>query len=294
MQIWSAVPTPLDDALHLDERSLDRMIEASIADGVDGLFIAGTCGEGPWLPDAERRLLFRASVRIAAGRIKLAAQVTDNSAERVRQNIEQVADCGVDLAIVAAPPVFLNATPDRIVRHFNRACDDSPLPIGIYDLGTHRPTQIPLERMGEVYGHPRVALVKDSSGDGSRMAGAVESRRLNPKLSLLGGDEFRFLEYADAGYDGVMFGGAVVTARVLREIGGLLKEDRREEAEALDAATRERLLGIYGGPSIACWLTGLKYWMVHQGLFSSVSSFLEYPLNDECRSFIERDALACL
>jgi dihydrodipicolinate synthase/N-acetylneuraminate lyase len=290
-QIWSAVPTPLDEQLHPDESALELMIEASIQDGVNGLFLAGTCGEGPWLPDADRLALIRSAVRIAAGRVTLAVQVTDNSAERVRENILRAADAGAGVAIVAAPPVFLNATAARIVRHFNRCADNSPIPVGIYDLGEHRPIRIPLEHVLDIYAHPQVGLVKDSSGQSARMAAAVEARRSHPKLCLLGGDEFRFLEYADAGYDGVMFGGAVVTARALREIATLLSRGKRREAESLDAATRDRLLGIYGGTSIACWLTGLKYWMVRRGLFSACHSFLEYPLHEDCRNFIERDVV---
>ena len=288
-QIWSAVPTPLTDAFHPDESALERMIKASIQDGVHGLFVAGTCGEGPWLPDADRQKLIQAAVKIAAKRITIAVQVTDNSAERVRENIQRAAECGADLAVIAPPPVFLNATPARVVRHFNRSCDGSPLPVGIYDLGEHRPIRIPIEHLSEVYGHPRVALVKDSSGDPARMSAAVGLRNSVRHLKLLGGDEFKLLAYADAGYDGVMFGGAVVTARALREIMTLLATGRREEAEALDLQTRERLLGIYGGPSIACWLSGLKYWMLRSGLFNTIHSFLEYPLEEACKHFVDKD-----
>lgn len=54
VQMWSAVPTPLSSDLKVDESSVVRMVEAAIDDGVQGLFLAGTCGEGPWLPDRER------------------------------------------------------------------------------------------------------------------------------------------------------------------------------------------------------------------------------------------------
>ena len=50
------------------------------------------------------------------------------------------------------------------------------------------------------------------------------------------------------------------------------------------------LFGLYGGEAIACWLTGLKYYMVRRGLFSTTTSFLGYPLTDECRAYIERFA----
>ena len=53
---------------------------------------------------------------------------------------------------------------------------------------------------------------------------------------------------------------------------------------------KRKLFGIYGGESIACWLTGLKYYMVRAGLFATSVSYLDYPLTDECRAFVERCA----
>ena len=50
------------------------------------------------------------------------------------------------------------------------------------------------------------------------------------------------------------------------------------------------LHGVYGGAGLTCWLTGLKYFLVRQGTFSGAHSFLEYPLTDECREFVERAA----
>ena len=62
---------------------------------------------------------------------------------------------------------------------------------------------------------------------------------------------------------------------------------RWDEARRVDAGMKQILYGIYGGERIACWLTGLKHYMVCRGLFSSSASYLQYPLTNECRAFIE-------
>jgi len=46
-QIWSATPTPFTMDREVDRESLGRMVEHHVRLGVDGLFLAGTCGEGP-------------------------------------------------------------------------------------------------------------------------------------------------------------------------------------------------------------------------------------------------------
>lgn len=286
---WSAVPTPLTPHFTVDVSSVEKMVEASIADGITGLFLAGTCGEGPWLPNRERIQLVKAAAQAAGGRIRIAAQVSDNSVPRILDNMQDMAAAGAEVAIVAAPAVMFNPTPDRIAAHFEEAISASPLPVGVYDLGGRRPFAIPADRLKHIYSLPNVQLVKDSSADRDRRAIALAARAENPALQLFNGDEFLCLEYLEAGYDGCMFGGAVAVAREMRTIAGLFAAGRIEEARVADEQMRTRLYGIYGGTAIACWLTGLKYYMVRRGLFASTTSFLGYPLSAECRAFIERD-----
>ena len=286
--IWSAVPTPLTADLKVDVASVERMVAAAVAEGVEGLFVAGTCGEGPWLPDRERVRLMTEAVRAAAGRLKIAAQVSDNSVPRILDNAAVAADCGVDFAIIAPPATLLNATPDRITALFAEAATKCPLPVGIYDLGRHRPIMIPADRLKELYLLPQVRLVKDSSGMPERRAIALAARAEKPSLRLFNGDEFRCLEYLEAGYDSLLFGGAVAVTPQLRRIGELFRAGRLDEARAAEAAMTQVLFGIYGGEKIACWLTGLKHYMVRRGLFSTSASFLGYPLTDDCRATIER------
>jgi 4-hydroxy-tetrahydrodipicolinate synthase len=289
---WSAVPTPLTPHLTVDVSSVEKMVEAAIADGMAGLFVAGTCGEGPWLPNRERIRLVKAAAQAARGRLRIAAQVSDNSVLRIVDNMQDMAAAGADCAIIAAPAVMFNATPERIAALFEEAIAASPLPVGVYDLGGRRPFAIPAERLKSIYALPKVQLVKDSSGDRDRRAIALTARAENPALQLLNGDEFLCLEYLEAGYDGCMFGGAVAVAPEMRRIAELFAAGRLDEARAVDEQMQTRLYGIYGGKSIACWLTGLKYYMVRRGLFASTASYLGYPLSEECRAFIERDTAA--
>ncbi len=286
-KIWSAVPTPLNSDLTVDGDAVTRMVNAAIQDGIHGLFLAGTCGEGPWLPDRERRHLIEFAANAARGRLKIAAQVSDNSTPRILENIYSAAGAGADYAIIAAPALFMNATPARIAALFADTVNASPLPVGIYDLGSHRPITIPTERLSELYRLPNVHLVKDSSGSPERRAIALAAKEERSGLLLLNGDEFRCLDYLQAGYDGCMFGGAAAVAPQIHRIIQLFHRGQFSEAAAVDAEMKRQLYGIYGGEKIACWLTGLKYYMVQRGLFTSTASFLGYPLTDECRTFIE-------
>jgi dihydrodipicolinate synthase/N-acetylneuraminate lyase len=287
VKLWSAVPTPLTPDFKVDGPSVEKMIRQAVADGMQGVFLAGTCGEGPWLPDRERRRLIQLAVAAAAGRTKIAAQVSDNSVPRILDNVALAAEAGADYGIIAAPATMLNATPERIAGLFEEAATASPLPVGIYDLGPHRPVMIPEDRLKALYLLANVHFVKDSSGAPGRRSQALAARREKPTLDLFNGDEFRCFEYLEAGYNGCMFGGAVAVAPQMARIAVLFEAGRRDEARALDAEMRSTLFGIYGGEKIACWLSGLKHYMVRRGIFSFDTSFLGYPLTDECRRFIQ-------
>jgi 4-hydroxy-tetrahydrodipicolinate synthase len=288
VQFWSAIPTPLAASLEVDLPSLEKTVHAAVDDGMNGLFVGGTCGEGPWLPARERHRLVQGAVKAAGGRLKIAAQVSDNSVPRILDNIREAALAGADYVIIAPPATMMNPTPDRITAFYEEAVAKSLLPVGIYDLGARRNFPIPLERLKQIYLLPNVRLVKDSSAAPERRAVALEARHQRPELQLFNGDEFLCLEYLEAGYDGFMFGGAVAVAAQMQRIAAAFQAGRVAEARAVNQEMRAALYGIYGGESISCWLTGLKYYMVRKGLFASTASYLGYPLTDACRAFIEQ------
>jgi 4-hydroxy-tetrahydrodipicolinate synthase len=292
VKLWSALPTPLTDDYKVDESAVVRLINDAIGSGMSGVFLAGTCGEGPWLQDAERSRLIETAAATAAGRLSIAAQVSDNSVPRILDNIKLVTRAGADVAIVAAPTTFMNPTPERVVALFRETAANSNLPVGIYDLGKHRAIMIPEEYLLETYMLPNVSLVKDSSGSPARRAIALEALTQKPDLQLFNGDEFKCLEYLENGYQGCMFGGAVAVPAELRQIASLFTSRNIEEARRVESAMQRVLYGIYGGIKIECWLTGLKYHLVRRGLFNSTSSFLGYPLTDSCRTCIEEDVAA--
>src|SRR5690606_34495311 len=128
--VWSAAPTPFDEKMRLDEKSLARLTEHHLRLGNEGVFLAGTCGEGPWMPTTIRRQLVKSTRDIAAGRLGIAVQVTDNSAARILENIAEAREDGADVAIIAPPYFLINATPQNIESLYMEAVEKSTLPVG--------------------------------------------------------------------------------------------------------------------------------------------------------------------
>ena len=155
-KIWSATPTPLTNDLRIDIPSIHRMVEHHLRIGCNGLFLAGTCGEGPWISRKALTSLIAEAVNASAGRLLVSVQVSDNSSVRILENIEVAAKNGADIAIIAPPLFLMNATQRRLVQHYAEVSRYSPLPLGVYDRGENTPVYIPTELLREIYGLEQV------------------------------------------------------------------------------------------------------------------------------------------
>lgn len=264
------------------------MVEWHVAHRVTGLMVLGTCGEGPWLPDEHRRQLIQEASRIAAGRIAIAAQVSDNSAARVLEQTERAALAGADYAVVAQPYFALKARAPDLPRFYREIAEHSSLPLGFYDRGASASVPVPSEALSDIVSHPKVKFVKDSSGDPARAQAYLAVRARRSDLTLMSGNEFKVIEYLTLGYDGFMLGGAVISSRYVRAITAAFLAGDLPAARAADQTQQAMLRTVYGGPAIPCWLAGLKYLLVRLGVFSSTANHLGYELNPECRLEIDR------
>jgi dihydrodipicolinate synthase/N-acetylneuraminate lyase len=281
--VWSATPTPLTEARTLDVSSVSRLVEHHVKMGVTGLMLAGTCGEGPWLRDADRDAMIRASVEAARDRLRIAAQVTDNSAIRTLANIEQAAALGVEIAVVAQPYFLLNATADRQLAFYRDVARSSALPVGFYDRGKASPYMMPETHLAELLVEPNIAMVKDSSQLPAHRDVFLAARARRPELILLDGDEFDCVSYLQAGYDGLLLGGGIFNAGLALRILRAVRAGNAVEAARVQARMTDLMLRVYGGPKIECWMTGLKELLVQMGIFSTRANLLDYPLTESCR-----------
>lgn len=284
--VWSATPTPLTPARRLDAAAVPRVVEHHLQLGVSGVMLAGTCGEGPWLRAEDKEALTRGVVAASAGRLRVALQVTDNSAVRVLANIEQAAKWGAEVAVVDAPWFFLNGTPARKLAHYREIIRASALPVGFYDRGKHSPNALPEEHLAELLVEPNLVMVKDSSQTESRRDIYVAAMKTRPGLVVLDGDEFNCVSYIKAGYSGLLLGGGIFNGAIARQLIAATRAGNLAEAERLQARMNDLMLRVYGGPKIECWLTGLKELLVQMKIFGTNVNTLDYPLMDSCREQI--------
>ncbi|NLL84051.1 MAG: dihydrodipicolinate synthase family protein [Lentisphaerae bacterium] len=291
--IWSATPTPFLDSGALDLASLERVVEHHVKMGVSGLFLGGTCGEGPFMPDSQRLELVRETKRLAAGRLQLALQVSDTSAARVVENIHAAEGAGADYVVVAPPWISRFCNSNFARRYFSEAIEAARLPVGLYVLAQPPETGIDMSLWCEFAAHPKVKILKDSSCNDEYAAAFVELRQKRDDLLLLTGFEFDVVKTLNMGYDGGLLGTAIIISGLMHKL--------LEALESGDTATavqwQERANGLMYdifGRDIGLWMGGLKHALRLMGLFSTEFMHLGYKLTDAERSRIaaalEREA----
>lgn len=286
-QIWSATPTPLTQEGRIDVPSISRMINHHLRLGVNGIMLCGSCGEGPWLSNRERETLIKESVATAAGRIPIAVQITDNSAERMLEFSEQCADWKVDRVVVAQPYLIANKSPRHVFEIIRDTIRHASLPAGLYDRGLANHNPLEAEFIPELLEEKNLTIIKDSSVNAEKQAIYLDAVKHRPEIMLFSGGEFDLPTYINAGYRGVLLGGAIFNAALARQIIEALEKGDQEAAKKLQERMNELMWIIYGGKKITCWLSGLKHLLIRMNVFSTIKNIPRYTLTDICRDEID-------
>lgn len=117
--VITAMVTPLDQNLNLDQGALERLVEHLVAGGVHGIFILGTTGEAPNLPYDVRFALIEQACKLAGNRVPVIVGITDTSHRDAIRMAAKSYECGA-LAVVAAPPYYFQVSQSDLVQYFKR------------------------------------------------------------------------------------------------------------------------------------------------------------------------------
>ncbi|SHI41629.1 dihydrodipicolinate synthase [Shimia gijangensis] len=162
-----ALVTPFTNG-ELDLETLKKLVEWHIGEGSNGFVPVGTTGESPTLTHTEHDAVVETVVKTAAGRVPVIAGAgSNNTLESIR--LAQAAEkAGAD-AVLVVTPYYNKPTQRGLIAHFTAIHDCCNLPIIIYNIPGRSVVDMSPETMGELAKLPRIAGVKDATGDLSRV-----------------------------------------------------------------------------------------------------------------------------
>jgi len=101
--ILTAMVTPFDADLAVDHGKLAELAEHLVANGSDGLVVAGTTGESPTLTDGEKAAMFRTVVEAVGDGVSVVAGTGSNDTAHSVALTRTAEKCGVDAVLVVTP-----------------------------------------------------------------------------------------------------------------------------------------------------------------------------------------------
>lgn len=130
-----AVFTPMGPDGELDLEAVGPIADRLVAEGVSGLYICGSTGEGPLLSREERMATVEAYIEAVAGRVHTVVQVGQHSIPEARLLAEHAQAHGAD-AISSIPPAYFKPSSlEALVRSMAEIAAAAPeLPFYYYHI----------------------------------------------------------------------------------------------------------------------------------------------------------------
>lgn len=162
-------PFDADEALDLD--GAQKLAKYLVANGNDGVVVAGTTGESPTISYDEQRELIQA-VREAIPDHSLVAGAGSNDTRTAIKNTEMATAAGAD-GILAVAPYYNKPSQAGLLEHFRVSAEATDLPVMIYDVPGRTSRKIETATIIKLTEVPNIVALKDASADPSETAKVV-------------------------------------------------------------------------------------------------------------------------
>ncbi len=213
--VLTAMVTPFDGDGKLDLAAAQDLAKYLVANGNDGVVVAGTTGESATISYEEQRDLFVA-IREAIPDHSLVAGAGSNATAVAVKNTKTATEVGAD-AILAVAPYYNRPSQEGLYRHFVASAQATELPVMVYDVPGRTGRKIEtatLLRLAEV---DNIVALKDASGDPAETASFLA--QVDPSFEVYSGDDGLTLPLLSVGAVGVV---GVVTHYAGREMASMI------------------------------------------------------------------------
>jgi 4-hydroxy-tetrahydrodipicolinate synthase len=194
-----ALPTPFDEQNRIDVDGFRRLCELQIKSGATALVVSGTTGEAPNLDRQEHASLIDIAVDVARDRVPVIAGAGSNATEHAIDLTKDAEAHGAD-AILSVVPYYNRPTQTGLYAHFEAIARSTRLPIILYDVPCRTGCALANETIARLAKLPRIAGLKDASGDIARPASLRPL--VGPDFRLFSGDDTTALGFIANGGDG--------------------------------------------------------------------------------------------
>ena len=164
----TAIITPFTET-GIDWDAFGRLIDFQLAEGINGIVVAGTTGEGSTLTDREHEDAVAFCVKRVAGKVPVIAGTGSNNTEHAIERTKTACRAGADAVLLVTP--YYNKTTQRgLIANFSAIADASDVPCILYNVPSRTGLNMLPETLQVLAKHEKIAAVKEACGNLSQVA----------------------------------------------------------------------------------------------------------------------------
>ncbi len=162
--ILTAMVTPFDADLRIDEDATVALMHHLVEHGSDGLVLCGTTGEAATLSDEEQLRVVELAVNEMRGRCTIVAGVGSNDTRHAVHLTERATELGAD-ALLSVNPYYNRPSRRGIICHYQEVVRATDRPIVLYNIPQRTGADLPNDLLAELAQLPSIVAVKQANPD---------------------------------------------------------------------------------------------------------------------------------
>lgn len=210
-----AMVTPFKADGSVNFEVLTQLLERQIAGGTDAILALGTTGESATMTHEEDAAVVEHTIRVVDGRVPVIVGSGSNCTATMLEKSKLYQSMGAD-ALLLISPYYNKANAEGMYHHFADVADAVDIPCILYNVPGRTGCSIPVSVVERLAKHPRIAAIKEASGD---MAYAMKiAHCIGPDFALYSGNDDITLPLLSIGGSGVISVYANVMPKMCHEI----------------------------------------------------------------------------
>jgi 4-hydroxy-tetrahydrodipicolinate synthase len=241
--ILTAIVTPFDEQLRVDEDAFVSLMHHLADHGSDGFVVCGTTGEAATLSDDEHLGLIGLAVRERPAGATIVAGAGSNDTHHAVHLTEQATALGVD-AILSVTPYYNRPNRRGLIRHYQEVSRATDRPVLLYNIPSRAAIDVSNELLAELAQIEHIDYVKQANDDSLAPIDGLE---------LYAGNDGTFARTLDmGGAGGVLVASHVVGDEMRRMV------DEPERRQEIDAGLRDVYDTLFLTSSPTCTKAALE------------------------------------
>lgn len=227
----TAIVTPFKKDLTIDFDKFKNLLDFQIENGIDGIVVCGSTGEGATLSHKEKLSLIITAVEHVNGRVPIIAGTgSNNTADTIDLTI-LAKEHGADGVLLVAP-YYNKPTQEGLYNHYEAIATHCDIPIILYNVPSRTNVNISSAiQIKLANDFKNIVATKEASGNLEQMSEII--KHAPPHFHLLSGDDSLTLPIISIGGKGVI---SVISNYLPKQFSDLVNsalKNKIKEARAL-------------------------------------------------------------